>query len=92
MGQVPPYAEGVRETARRQRREGVKVAEIAFLLNVSGQTVRRWTRDIELPVRDCLLCERPARNHPIQQSLFCSKAHYRKYCEVFGWPQNRRMI
>ena len=76
------HAERVRETARRLRREGKTVTQIAAELGVPRSTVGGYVRGVEV-TRYCLLCKDPAAG---EYSNFCSRAHGQKYYATFG-PQ-----
>ena len=77
---APRRPDRTRETARRLRREGKTVTQIAAELEIPRSTIGDWVRGLERP-RYCLLCDDLAAG---EYSNFCSRAQGGKYYEVFG--------
>lgn len=79
--------DSVREIARRLRREGMTVTQIAVELGVPRSTAGGYVRGVEAP-RYCLLCGDPAMG---EYASFCSRAHGQKHYEIFGPTIQGRM-
>lgn len=74
------HPDGVRADARRLRRRGNTITEVAEALGLPHSTVGDWVRGIE-PEHNCLLCGVLVVG---SWGRFCSAAHRVKYRAVFG--------
>lgn len=72
----------LREQARRLRREGGTVTQIAVELGVSRSTVGGWVRGIEA-TRTCRLCGVPFETTNGNE-FACSRQHMHKAHTIYG--------
>lgn len=79
-GHFREHPASVRAEARRLRREGNSITEVAAALGLAHSTVGDWLRGVE-PEHECPLCGATVVG---SWGRFCSTAHRVKYRDVFG--------
>lgn len=83
-GHFHEHPPGLRAEARRLRRTGKTVREVAHALGLPQSTVGVWIRGVD-PEHECPLCGVLVVG---SWGWFCSQAHRVKYRAVFGSSQD----